>query len=136
VIKDYFYTDEYGFMFDAIQFQMYGEGFKTNQPEMASILEDKQASGYLALEDLLKVSADNGFIQPYQKVFSIYAGDTAIMNEMTPEEQDSNIFTTKELGIDDRSYLSVGTFDSYLAYLLSDELDSQNGDSFDNLVNY
>ena len=99
---------------------------------MAKSLEDKQASGYINMEDLLKVSGENGFIPEYIKVYSIYAGDTAIMEELTPQEQESNIFTTKELGVADRSYLSVGTFDSYLAYLLSEEV----GEGYDNLVNY
>ena len=99
---------------------------------MAKSLEDKQASGYINLEDLLKVSAENGFIPEYIKVFSIYAGDTAIMEELTPLEQESNVFTTKELGVADRSYLSVGTFDSYLAYLLSEEV----GVGYNNLINY
>jgi hypothetical protein len=46
---------------------------------MAKSLEDKQASGYINMEDLLKVSGENGFIPEYIKVYSIYAGDTAIM---------------------------------------------------------
>ena len=62
ILEDYFYTDEYGLMFDNIEFEMYGEGFKLKQPEMAKMLDDKQASGYLNLEQLLQFSAENGFI--------------------------------------------------------------------------
>lgn len=79
-------------MFDGIKFQMYGNGFRDKWPDESKALEDKQASGYLNLEHLLDVSAENSFIPSYQKVYSIYAGDTAIFNELTLEEQESNYF--------------------------------------------
>ena len=65
MLKDYFYTDEYGFMFEAITFHLYGNGFGTIYPEESKILVDKQASGYLNLEDLLQVSIENSYIPDY-----------------------------------------------------------------------
>ena len=50
-------------------------------------------------------------------MYSIYAGDTAIINELSTIEQESIIFPANAIpGISDRIYLTVGSVDSYLAY--------------------
>ena len=102
ILKEYFYTDEYGFMFDAIEFQMYGEEFGKVHPEESRILKDKQASGYLNLDDLIDISIANSFIPKYQFVYSIYAGDTSLWSEMTEDEQNANFSITQSLEISDR----------------------------------
>ena len=54
--------------------------------------------------------------------YSIFIGDQNIWDSLTAKEKEGNVSITKKYKIEDRSYISIGAFDTYLAYKFSETL--------------
>ena len=95
---------------------MYGNGFATDHPNKAKAIDDKQPSGSINLDQWILSSIENNMIPANQHVYSIYAGDLRIFEQLTEEEASFHESLTELYDVSDRIYITLGSYDSYLAF--------------------